>query len=101
MNLRNKNQCVHALQLVSLLSTPETIFPKENAIVIGSCNISSHHQQCSADMVHNFFSYINGTKSCGATVCIATGYGLDTRGVGFCVPLGSRKFTSPYLPDRF
>jgi hypothetical protein len=30
----------------------------------------------------------------------ATGYGLDNRGVGFRVPVGSRIFTSPRRPDR-
>jgi hypothetical protein len=31
---------------------------------------------------------------------IATGYGLDDRGVGVRVPVGSRIFTSPRRPDR-
>jgi hypothetical protein len=31
---------------------------------------------------------------------IATGYGLDDRGVGVRVPVGSRIFSSPSRPDR-
>jgi hypothetical protein len=33
-------------------------------------------------------------------VGIATGYGLDDRGVGIRVPVGSRIFTSPCRPDQ-
>jgi hypothetical protein len=33
-------------------------------------------------------------------VGIATGYELDDRGVRVRVPVGSRIFTSPYLPNR-
>jgi hypothetical protein len=33
-------------------------------------------------------------------VGIATGYGLDDRGVGVRVPVGSRIFSSPRRPDR-
>jgi hypothetical protein len=35
-----------------------------------------------------------------SVVGIATGYGLDDRGVGVRVPVGSRIFTSLRLPDR-
>jgi hypothetical protein len=31
---------------------------------------------------------------------IATGYGLDDRGVGVRVPVGSKTFSSPRRPDR-
>jgi hypothetical protein len=33
-------------------------------------------------------------------VGIATGYGLDDRGVGVRVPVGSRIFTPPFRSDR-
>jgi hypothetical protein len=36
----------------------------------------------------------------GGLVGIATGYGLDDRGVGVRVQAESRIFTSPYPPDR-
>jgi hypothetical protein len=39
-------------------------------------------------------------KSRDSVVGIATGYGLDGRGVGVRVPEGSRIFTSPRCPDR-
>jgi hypothetical protein len=36
----------------------------------------------------------------GSAVGIATGYGLDARGVAVRAPVGSRILTSPYRPDR-
>jgi hypothetical protein len=36
----------------------------------------------------------------GSAVGIATGYGLDDRGVRVRVQIGSRMFTSPYCPNR-
>jgi hypothetical protein len=44
--------------------------------------------------------YIVGSWQRDSAVGIATGYGLDDRGVGVRVPLGSRIFSSPRLPDR-
>jgi hypothetical protein len=35
-----------------------------------------------------------------SVVCIATGYGLDDRGVGVRVPVELRIFSSPRRPDR-
>jgi hypothetical protein len=34
-------------------------------------------------------------------IFIATGYGLDDRGIGVQVPVGSTIFSSPRCPDRF
>jgi hypothetical protein len=39
-------------------------------------------------------------KSQNSAIGIATGYGLDDRGVGVQVPVGLRIFTSPSRPDR-
>jgi hypothetical protein len=39
-------------------------------------------------------------RSQNSVVGTATGYGLDVRGVGVRVPVGSRIFSSPCLPDR-
>jgi hypothetical protein len=39
-------------------------------------------------------------RSRDSSVGIATGYGLDDQGAGVRVPVGSRIFISPYLPDR-
>jgi hypothetical protein len=38
-------------------------------------------------------------RSRDSVVCIATGYGLDDGGVGLRVPVRSRIFFSPCLPD--
>jgi hypothetical protein len=40
------------------------------------------------------------TTSRDSVVGIVTGYGLDNRGVGVQVPVGSRIFSSPCRPDR-
>jgi hypothetical protein len=42
--------------------------------------------------------YLRGKMNHGSSV-IATGYGLDDRGVGVRVPVGSRIFASLYCPD--
>jgi hypothetical protein len=50
----------------------------------------------------NFNNYIvNSFCSRDSVVGIATCYGLDDRGVGVGVPIGSRIFSSPNRPDRF
>jgi membrane-associated phospholipid phosphatase len=58
-----------------------------------------------AEATQNFSAFIlmNFYKNCrsrGSAVGIATGYGLDDRGVGVRVPVGSRIFSSPLCPDR-
>jgi hypothetical protein len=40
------------------------------------------------------------TKSRNSAVGIATGYGLENRGVGVRVPVGPRIFISPCCPDQ-
>jgi hypothetical protein len=40
-------------------------------------------------------------RSWDSVFCITTGYGLDDRGVGVRVPVGSRIFYSSCVPDRF
>jgi hypothetical protein len=39
-------------------------------------------------------------RSRDSSVGTATGYGLDDRGIGVGVPVGSRIFSSPRRPDR-
>jgi hypothetical protein len=54
------------------------------------------------DVISN--SYIKfaafSSRSRDSSVGIETGYGLNDRGVGVRVPVGSRIFSSPRLPDR-
>jgi hypothetical protein len=45
-------------------------------------------------------SYINNVKSQDSAVDRETGYGMDARGVGVRVPVGSRIFFYPLRPDR-
>jgi hypothetical protein len=47
-----------------------------------------------------FWSGFVKCKSRDRVVGIATGYGLDDRGVGVQVPIGSRIFSPPRRPDR-
>jgi hypothetical protein len=45
------------------------------------------------------YSFHQTLMSCDSVVGTATGYGLDSRGVGFRVPVGSRIFSSPHSLD--
>jgi hypothetical protein len=45
-----------------------------------------------------YLSHLRGSDS---VVGIATGYGLNDRGVGVRVPVMSKMFLSPRAPDRF
>jgi hypothetical protein len=47
-----------------------------------------------------FDTVTDSTGSQDSVVGIATSYGLDDRGVGVRVPVGSRIFTYPNRPDR-
>jgi hypothetical protein len=51
-------------------------------------------------MTWNFDELLNTFRSRDSSVGIATGYGLDDRGVGVRVPVGSRIFSSTRRPDR-
>jgi hypothetical protein len=46
-----------------------------------------------------FTLYSMGSRD--SVVSIATGYGLDDRGVGVRASVGSRNFSAPRRPDRF
>jgi hypothetical protein len=53
-------------------------------------------------MYIHIYIYIYITEgSRDRVVGIATGYGLNDRGVGVRVPVGSKIFSSPRRPDRF
>jgi hypothetical protein len=52
-------------------------------------------------MFLHIFCYSLPNRSRDSSVGIATGYGLDGRGVGVRVPVGSRNVSSPHRPDRF
>jgi hypothetical protein len=44
--------------------------------------------------------YFSPTGSRDSVACIATGYGLDDRGIAVRVPVGSRILSSPRRPER-
>jgi hypothetical protein len=47
-----------------------------------------------------YWTFIQLVRRRVSAVSIATGYGLDNRGVGVRVPVGSRIFSSPRRPER-
>jgi hypothetical protein len=59
------------------------------------------HRAAEENRVQNsIISYLTlGSRD--SAVGVATGYGLDDRGVGIRVPVGARSFCSPCRPDRF
>jgi hypothetical protein len=50
--------------------------------------------------LHNLCSYILSRRNPDSAVHVATGYGLEVRGIGVRVPVGVRFFSSPRSPDR-
>jgi hypothetical protein len=55
------------------------------------------HSDCRRQILGSL-QRLSGSRA--IVVGIATGYGLDDRGVGVRVPVGSRIFSSPRCPDR-
>jgi hypothetical protein len=58
------------------------------------CCCYYYHTHCDYDYYYYYYYYYYYS-----VVGIATSYGLDDRGVGVRVPVGSRIFTSPNRPD--
>jgi hypothetical protein len=55
---------------------------------------------CIYKEAYSLWMFLYLKRSRCSSVGIATGYGLDGRGVGVRVPVGSRTFSSPRCPDR-
>jgi hypothetical protein len=57
---------------------------------------------CRSQFLHAHFYWVSlvDPMSRDSAVGIAASYGLDDRGVGVRVPVGSRIFSSPNRPDR-
>jgi hypothetical protein len=60
--------------------------------------MSEWYRECNRMLKCNILYHCQ--TGAGIAVDIATGYGLDERGVGIRVPVGSRIFSSPRCPDR-
>jgi hypothetical protein len=60
--------------------------------------IAAMRSTCHAQLVLCCFSTVLNLSR-DSVVGIATGYGLDDRGVGVRVPVGARIFSSPRRPD--
>jgi hypothetical protein len=84
----NSGFTYNSLQYAEFLLVPLKIrhFPSIVYIIIGT-GFEEYPVEC--------------VRSRDSVVGIATGYGLDDRGVGVLVPVGSRIFSSPRRPDRF
>jgi hypothetical protein len=76
------------------LSPPPNFF-----ILYVVCAISKESRQLHLDVYKEVLHYIQGSRD--SVVSIATVYGLDDRGVGARVPVGSKIFSSPHCPDWF
>jgi hypothetical protein len=78
---------------------------KYTTACMARCGILTGHMQgherctCGNLVITRMFKTIWG-RSWDSVVGIATGYGLDDRGVGVRAPVGSRIFSSPLRPDR-
>jgi hypothetical protein len=88
------------------LSSPSSHFsslPPEPAAVFSffSFLINPRVPAVQTDIVFIYSSSIlHEARSRDSIVGTATGYGLDDRGIGVRVPVGSRIFSSPRRPDR-
>jgi hypothetical protein len=60
---------------------------------------TSHNSSCKGAYACSLTCYYYYCYYCYSIVGIVTGYGLDGRGVGVRIPLGSRIFSSPRRPD--
>jgi hypothetical protein len=60
-------------------------------------HIFGHFSACISSYTAGAITAIGSRDS---VVGIANGYGLDDRGVGVRVPVGSRIFSSPHRPER-
>jgi hypothetical protein len=68
------------------LYIPSQILPRRSAVLVS--------------FLHPSFCPSSSVGSLDIAVVVTTGYGLDDRGVGVRVPVGSRIFSSPSRPDR-
>jgi hypothetical protein len=71
-------------------------YPNFACIVFATQRTHNMNLQCH----ENFKIYTLSTPRIHSIVGIVTGYGLDNRGVGVQVPVGTRIFNSPHRPDR-
>jgi hypothetical protein len=61
----------------------------------GACSTHGKEEKCIQIMVRN----PEQRRSLDGVVGIATGYGLDDRGIGVRFPVGARIYASPCGPD--
>jgi hypothetical protein len=78
-------------ELLSLLRTQWQVYIQSGLILENSAF---------SPYIVAYVSYDSHSRSRDSSVGIATGYGLDDRGIRFRVLLGPRIFTSPRRPDR-
>jgi hypothetical protein len=85
-----KTLCVRA-RIIGYVSQP---------YIMAGCVIKYITWNCTAAWCVLLFDYYK-IRSRDCAVGIATGYGLDDRGVGVWVPVGARIVSSPCCPDQF
>jgi hypothetical protein len=88
---------VNGTSATKMPNAPKTNLNASNPFI---CEISPHVLCTHTLQSIKINPYCVPMESRDSSVGIATGYGLDDRGGGVRVPVGSRIFTSPYRPDR-
>jgi hypothetical protein len=72
-------------------------WPIKRGEFLGLCFMEIYTTFCQVNLI---WVHTIQMRSPGSAVGVATGYGLDDRGIGVLVAIGSRMFTSPYRSDR-
>jgi hypothetical protein len=86
-------------RLVNVTRAKQTLNPFSSA-PSHSRSISIPSSHLSLSLPNGPFSFMFSYQNLAVAVGIATGYGLDDRGVGVRVPVESRIFSSSRRPDR-
>jgi hypothetical protein len=73
---------------------------KDFKLMMQGVTLIYHWINCPFCFILYFWIVVTNSMNCGSVVGIATGYGLDDRGAGVQVPVGSRILTTPYCLDR-
>jgi hypothetical protein len=98
VSIRNRDVCHGASGNNAAIYTIGCTDCREQKIQVGKCIPVKFIFR---NWLFNIFNtFQNLTKSRGSIFGIATGYGLDDRGVRVRVPVRSRIFSSPRRPDR-
>jgi hypothetical protein len=108
IDLKTRTVCKHMratciVQKIALLLRYSTEGKHQQMIISFHCFIRFHSLGNEiVPLLRSFYFTLELRyfRSRDSVVGVATGYGLDDRGVGVRLPVGSRIFSSPCRPDR-